>query len=76
MLDQGAVKDPVRDAEDDESRGGAAQESGSEDSFGVSKRAKEEGGAEGKDVGRCIFVVTPEKYKKKWCLRYHWLAVC
>lgn len=57
MLDQGAVKDPVRDAEDDKSGGGAAQESGSEDSFGIPKRAKEEGSAEGKDVGRRIFVV-------------------
>lgn len=50
MLDQGDFKDPVHDAEDDESGGGAAQEGGFEDSFGVSECAEEEGGTEGEDV--------------------------
>lgn len=57
MFDQGAVKDPVRDAEDDESGGGAAQEGSSEDSSGVPECAEEEGGPEGKDVGWCIYLV-------------------
>lgn len=64
MLNQGAVKNPVRDAEDDESGGGAAQEGDSKDSFGVPERAKEEGCTEGKDVRWCIFVVTLENTKK------------
>lgn len=50
MLDQGAFKDPVLVAEDDESGGSATQEGGSENSFGVSECAEEEGGAEGEDV--------------------------
>lgn len=63
MLDQGAFKDPVLVAEDDESGGDAAQEGGSEDSFGVSECAEEESGTEEEDVVYECMVATLEIQK-------------
>lgn len=69
MLDQGDFKDPVLVAEDDESGGSAAQEGGSEDSFGVSECAEEEGGGEGEDVVYGCYVG-----ESKRCFLYHWFT--